>query len=422
MGKAKNLKKRVKSYTKIKQLNPRIRQLVSVAQQLKFKTLASELEAILIEAELIRIHQPSFNIRLKDDKSPIYIHITAETFPRVLKKRKQEIYKSKIKGTILGPFSSAYKLNEVLVIARKIFPWCDEKGKRKIFHHTMKYSKTKINKACFYYHLNLCPGACVGQIAAVNYQKQIKQLIKFLRGEKQDLLKNLNLQMKKSAEQLLYEQAAIYRNQIQLIKEVTSRQYKLKANAILPTFYQDQTQDALLHLKKIVATFISLPADYQFQRIEGYDVSNIQGKNAAVSMVVFKDGQAEKKEYRLFNIRSLDTPNDYQMLKEALTRRQNQTWPIPNLVIIDGGKGQLKAALSVWHWSNPVISIAKNPDRIIIAQPEANNTKKLNYQVIKLIAQHPTLHLVQQVRDESHRFAKKQHHRLSMRQFIDTKG
>lgn len=408
VGKAKNLRNRVKSYTKIKQLDQRILKLVKTAQKLKFQILESELGAVLIEAELIRIHQPVFNIRLKDDKSPIYLHITNELFPRVLKKRKQEIYKYKLGGTILGPFSSSYKLNEVLKIARKIFPWCDERGKK------------KLNKPCFYYHINLCPGACVDEIATTDYQHNIKQLIKFLRGEKKELLKNLSKQMKNAADKLNYEKAALLKNKIQLIKEVTNKQYKLRINYILPTFTQNKTEDALLHLKKIVSTFVTLPADYAFERIEGYDVSNIQGTNAAVSMVVFQNGKPNKKEYRLFNIKSLQTPNDYQMLKEALIRRQNNPeWPAPNLIVIDGGKGQLRSAMSVWKWTNPIISIVKNPDRIIVAQKKETNTEKLklNYHIVRLPSNHPTLHLIQQIRDESHRFAKKQHQRLRLKNF-----
>src|SRR5260221_143848 len=156
VGKAKNLKNRIASYKQWKTTFGKTRKLVFHAKQLKFSVLESELEALLVETELIRTHQPQYNILLKDDKSPLYVQVTDEDFPRVLTIRKKEIDKGQVKGTILGPFPSAFQLNEVLNIARRIFPWCNG-GKN--------------SRPCFYYHLDLCPGACVGEISAENYQE-----------------------------------------------------------------------------------------------------------------------------------------------------------------------------------------------------------------------------------------------------------
>ena len=407
VGKAKNLKNRVRSYTQIKQLSHRIKQLVVTAEQLKFETLESELEALLVEAELIRTYQPHFNDLLKDDKSPLYIQITDELFPRVKKVRKKEILTKKITGTVLGPFQSAYKVTEVLKIARRIFPWCDK---------NKTGDQTKNIVPCFYYHLDLCPGACVHQISVAQYQETISQLILFLRGKKKAVLQNLKTQMQEAVAQEAFEEAAKLRDQIRVITEVTTKKYRLKPNLVLPTLQLSKTQNGLVYLQKLLSTYSYVPKKYPLERIEGYDVSNTQGTNPAVAMVTFIDGQADTSKYRVFNIKSLTTPNDYHMMKEAIIRRQNHPeWGRPNLVIVDGGKGQIRAALSIWQWDIPIIGIAKNPDRIIIPILDPKNKQSLSslkYHIEKLQGSHPTLQLAQQVRDEAHRFSQKQHKKL----------
>lgn len=412
VGKAKNLKNRLQSYQRFKQLTPRIQTMVSEATQVSWQVLSSELLALLTEAELIRTHQPPYNILLKDDKSPLYILITDDEYPRVLTIRKKEIMTTKPSGMILGPFPSGYKVKEVLKLVRPIFPWCNKAGRPT---HQFK-------KACFYYHLDLCPGACLKKIDPSEYQDRIKHLVLFLRGKNKDLLKHLATEMKTAAEQEDYEQAAEIRDTVQLIESVIDYRRKLRPNLQLPQIQATESQEQLTRLRGILADHLPVPRDYYLHRIEGYDVSNTQGTNPTVAQVTFTDGQPTKQHYRLYNIKSLSTPNDYAMMKEALVRRQTHPeWPIPSLVVIDGGKGQLKAGLSVWHWSCPVISIAKNPDRIIIPQLQANTPDeitartKLQYAVLKLDPNHPALKLVQKVRDEAHRFSKQQHTRLRNR-------
>ena len=248
VGKAKNLKNRVKNYTQLKQLQPRIRTMVKKAKTLRYEVLDSELEALLIEAESINTYQPPFNILLKDDKSPVYIVITQEKYPRVLKKRKKEIEKFAISGTILGPFPSTYKLNEVLKIARKIFPWCNADRKH-----------TKNHRACFYYHLDLCPGVCVHEISAEDYQAQIQQLILFLKGKKKSVLTSLKTAMKNAAQNEKYEAAQVYKQQIEYIEAVTNQKYRLKPNIVLPTFGQNQADLALSYLQKFLSQSLNLP-------------------------------------------------------------------------------------------------------------------------------------------------------------------
>lgn len=394
-------------------------QLVQTATHLKNRELSSELEALLVEAELIRTYRPHFNILLKDDKSPIYVQITDEKFPRVNVVRKNEIISGHLKGHILGPFQSFYKLKEVLHIVRDIFPWCNQRGNGDVSL-----------KPCFYYHIGLCPGACIGEISEQDYAEQSKRLLLFLRGKKKEVMQLLKKQMTNASEKEHYEKAARLRDQIQLITDVTNPQFRLKPDLLLSNPLTSQTnKERVIHLRRALHTYQVVAATGSLQRIECYDVSNISGELAAVAMVTFINGVPANSEYRLFNIRTLNTPNDYHMMKEALQRRQNHPeWGRPDLIVIDGGKGQLRAALNVWHWSNPVVSIAKRPDRIIIPDLETlkdakkesnNNLNGLKYHILKLPESHPGLQLVQHLRDEAHRFSKKQFTRRKVKNMFE---
>jgi len=390
--------------------------MVETATRLKFIKLQSELEALLTEAELIGTYQPPYNVLLKDDKSPIYIHITSEEFPQIHTVRKQQVVREKLSGTILGPYQSSYRIKEVLRIARRIFRWCSDPQSR------------KKSKACFYFHLGQCSGACSGLINSSEYQEMIKSLILFLRGKTSLVAKNLDSELEKAILSENFERAAIIRDQLNIIREVTSKQYRMKPSLqLLPQLSAKKTDDGLVFLSKILKDYIAVPLSHKLEKIEGYDASNLSGTNAAVALVSFTNGEPDKADYRSFNIKSLSTPNDYKMLQEALQRRQNHPeWGKPSLLVIDGGKGQLRAALRVWLWRTPIISIAKRPDRIIIPaiefhQKEAGqpyDIENLKYHVLKLPEQHPALRLITQVRDEAHRFSKKQHTKLRARALV----
>lgn len=404
--------------------------MVSQAETIKFKVLESELQALLVEAELIRTYQPEFNTLLKDDKSPLYIQITNELYPRVLKVRKKEVIKKSLDstGTVLGPYPSAYKTSEVLKIARKIFPWCN----KKLAHEDRR---NESNQPCFYYHIDQCPGACIGEISKEEYQKNITNLVDFLKGKKKTVEKALKEKMAQDIETQDYEDAAVVRDQLKLIAEVTSKQHKLKPELTTAALKEKVSEDGVIYLQKILSQYLNLPKQMPLTRIEGYDVSNIQGTNPAVSMVTFTDGEPDTDQYRVFNIKTLNTPNDFYMLQEALTRRQNhQEWGIPNLVLIDGGKGQVKSVLKIWDWYTPVIGIAKHPDRLVLPYIESGSVQnsihitkdsskqtlsKIKYHLVKLEPNHPTLKLIQQIRDESHRFAQKQHKKKRLQSMFE---
>jgi excinuclease ABC subunit C len=267
------------------------------------------------------------------------------------------------------------------------------------------------------------------KITPEKYKENIDKLELFLRGKTTEVSAKLESEMKLSASNQEFETAAEIRDTINLIDEVTHQKKRLKPELTTPGLMAQLSSDGTIYLQDILAENLRRARQTPLKRIECFDVSNIGGKNAAVAMVTFIDGKSDHSEYRLFNIRSIDTPNDYQMLREAIARRQNHPeWGKPDLIIIDGGKGQVRAALSVWTWDIPVIGIAKDPDRLVIPLLEFNGrpqkvTQKsvINYQMLKLPTNHPGLKLVQQLRDEAHRFSKKQHSRLRVKNMLQSK-
>ncbi len=399
VGKAKNLKARLSSYRYITSRDSKTKQMLQQAEKIKFKTTDSELEALLIEAELIKLYQPRYNLRLTDDKSPLYIYITSSPIPHVKVGRKEHLNKFNIKkSNQFGPYPSGLKAKQVLKFIRKIFPFC-----------SATETQIKQKKACFYSHLSLCPGICTGQISKTDYLKNIANLKAFLKGKKKHILRSLKQELKVASTKNQFELALLLRDKIQLIENLTNSPKKPELN--LPTLEQDESGNKLKHLTRILRLHTSLPKNYQLNRIEAYDVSNLEGLKPTASMVVFTNAKPQTSEYRMFSIKTLKTPNDPGMLKEALNRRaKHHDWPTPNLILIDGGITQLKAALSAVTWNIPVVSIAKNPDRLILPPTGFNSAG----QFIKLTLEPswPATKLLQHLRDESHRFAKNYHLKL----------
>ncbi len=405
MGKAKQLRRRLQSYLRLNQLSSRIREMVQLARHVKYQVLTSELSALLTEAELIRTYQPPYNVLLKDDKSPLYIILTQDEFPYVKNIRKKELATIKPQA-VFGPFQSGYQVKQVLQIARPLFRWCDQPG-------------NKEKKPCFYFHLELCDGACCGLVTAQTYHQSLKQLQLFLRGRSTQLIASLTKQRNQQAKLLQYEVAGETQAKITALTAITKTPYQLRPDPT-PISLQASPSDRLKYLGQVLTEFAFIPRTQPLQRIECYDVSNISGSLAVVSQVVFIHGQPDKSQYRSFNIKSLHTPNDVGMLKEALSRRQNHPeWGTPDLVVIDGGKTQLRAALSIWRQSS-VISIAKNPDRLVIPRRPATEplSSASGLVVVKLKPNHPALLLIQALRDEAHRFAKYKHTRRRDKQLF----
>jgi excinuclease ABC subunit C len=396
VGKAKNLDHRLKSYSRIHHLLPKTKQLVLHTRQVKYQTLDSELQALLIEAELIRTHQPHYNILLKDDKSPLYIVISKSDYPSVKPIRRSDLKTTANYRRLFGPFPSSRQVKTVLKLGRRLFPYC-----------TVSDSTKPPTRACFYSHINLCPKACTGSISVKNYQLNIKRLELFLSGKQKQILHQLTKDIDLYSRQQQFEQAMVAKQQYQAITYVFTH-YRLAQNhQPLPQLSQDLTKEALLSLKNLL--YHQGFASINFNRIETYDVANLMGQSAAVSMVVAVNGQISKDQYRHFKINTLKTPNDVGMLKEALSRRQKHPeWGIPDLIVLDGGKTQVNGVKSILTWSVPVIGLAKQPDRLY-----------LHNHYLPLDPRSLGSKLLISLRDEAHRFSRRLHHHLDLKQLFE---
>lgn len=353
IGKAGNLRRRVSSYF-LRPHDARISQMVSDIKTIDFLETDNALEALILEAKLIKDKKPPYNIKDKDDKSFLFIEITDEEFPRVLLVRG----KSLSAGKRYGPFTSASSAREAIRILRKIFPWST--------HPESKIGSYK--KPCFEYEIGLCPGTCVGAISKKDYMKNIKGLKMFLSGQKNKLINSLKKDMALASKELRFEDAS-----------------KLKKKIFSLEHIQDA---ALLGEADIVSTDDKT-------RIEGYDISNISGDSAVGSMVVFVGGSPKRDEYRKFKIRSILEPNDVGMMKEMVSRRLKNDWPLPDFMLVDGGIAQVNAVRSSVLEAGlkiPIIGMVKGPDRKktdLVGDKVVNINKKI----------------LEKVRDEAHRFA-----------------
>ena len=367
VGKAANLKRRVSSYF-TRPHDSRLEKLVSEIKRIDYRQTDTALEALILEAELIKRYRPFFNIKDKDDKSFLYFEITKDVYPRVMLVRGRETKK----GERFGPFTSASSAREAGKILRRIFPWN--------IHPPEKIGKFK--RPCFDFEIGLCPGTCVGLADKAGYRKNISNLKMFLKGKKKTLIKNLEKEMSKASEVLDFEKAEKIKRQI---------------------FSLNHIQD------------IALIKDNEFPtgekiefRVEGYDISNISGDSAVGSMVVWENGDLNPNEYRKFRIRTIKQADDTGMMKEMMGRRLKNNWPLPDLILVDGGLGQMsaaRAALSEAGLKIPIVGIAKGPtrkaDRLIGAVPES-------------VSKNDLLSL----RDEAHRFAISYHKKVRGEKFL----
>jgi excinuclease ABC subunit C len=387
VGKAKNLKNRLGSYRRQAQLDEKTRAMLSAANRVKYQELDSEVEAIITEARLIKLYQPQYNLILKDDRSPVYLAITKEAYPRILTLRKNDINSFDVPiRHYYGPFSSSRTLKLILERLRHIFPYCNAAPAQK-----------KQRRACFYFHLNLCPGACLGIIPPGQYKKNIRQISWFFLNKKKRLLSSLKQEMLAASKNQDYALAAQIKAQLQALTWFWQAQF---LPLELPQLSDDQVNVELNNLFKL-----------PIHRIETYDISNLSGTNQTGGMVVATDGRIDKKEYRLFNIRGLSSPNDPGMMTEMIARRlKHPEWPYPDLIVVDGSVTQIKAAKKVVPKNILIVGLAKNPDRLVF------------YDGIKLIR--PLLvgsaaaRLLIQLRDEAHRFGHQQHLRLRAKTFF----
>lgn len=353
IGKASSLKRRVLSYFQRPQ-ETRIEQMLSQVQNIDIQKTDSVIEALFLENDLIKKYKPKYNVKLKDDKTFLGIFITKEDWPRVMPAR---ITQKLPKGEFYGPFPSTGQVREALQIIRKIFPF--------------RVSCSPMSgKACFEYHLGMCPGVCAGKLTKEEYNKTIKQIKLFLKGQKKSVIKELEKEMRLAAKSTDFEKAAKIRDRIFALKH-------LQDVALIK-------EDDILHPEDIPA------------RIEAYDISNISGSFSVGSMVVFTEGLIDKSQYRKFKIKSVEGSDDIASLKEIVSRRLDHTeWSYPEIILVDGGKGQVNGVQEILKSRRiniPVVGIAKGPDR---NKDEIIGAENLSTDKMLLL----------RVRDEAHRFA-----------------
>jgi len=370
IGKATSLNDRVKSYFSndlIATRGPLIIDMIFKANKLDYIKTDSVLEALILEAELIKKHQPKYNTKEKDDRSYNYVVITKEDFPRVLIERGKTIdFKNKKLSTLnlelstyYGPYTNGTQLKEALGIVRKIFPFRDRclpvtishknlKSKKNNFESEKLVNKTGLNnkesvsgkigqdKPCFNYQIGLCPGTCIGAISKKEYSYIIKNIKLFFEGKKTQIVKNLEREMKKFAKNQEFEKAG-----------------KIKRTIFALNHIQDisllKSEDLKLNKQEKL-------------RIEAYDVAHISGTANVGVMVVIENGELKKSDYRKFKIRE-SKQNDIAGLKEILERRlRHEEWPMPEIIVVDGGKAQINMAREILknHKKIKVVSVLKD--------------------------------------------------------------
>ena len=399
VGKAKDLKKRVSSYFSNKALDAKTLKLVSEIRSLDHILVNSEIEAFLLESTLIKKHKPFYNIKLIDDKSYPYIAITKGVSQSIIIVR-NTLDKN---AEYFGPYTDAGVLKTVLKLLRKIFPYQSVKNHAK--------------RTCLYYHLGLCPCVQMHPENIESYRKNIARIKKFLKGETKSVIKDLKNEQKDFIKSEEFEHAADVQKKIDFIDLITSENYDPFRYMEQPDYYYQRITDELNSLEQILSPYFS---DIKLKRIECYDISNFQGKEATGSMVVFVNGDKSSKDYRRFKIKLKDTPDDFFMMREMLNRRfKHDGWENPDLIVIDGGKGQVSAALTalVNRGKNiPLIGLAKREETIVLPQKQMG--LKLEFLEIKLPNETGGINLLRRIRDEAHRFAITYHRLLRKKQFL----
>ena len=392
VGKAKNLKKRVSSYfINRSSLLEKTRILVSKTSKIKAVQAHSEIEALLLEVNYIKKYNPVYNARLTDGKAYPLINITIkDKYPKILIARRSDDKKNNL---YFGPFPNAGAMKLVLKTIRRIFPYVSVKNHPK--------------RICLYFHLGLCPCPPFFDSPELRkgYKINIRHIIKFLEGKSKKVIKDLEIERDDESKKENFEKAQKIQKQIDSINIVTNSSYKVFGEEINANLKDDlldeESRELAKHFKNTTSQVGNL------RRIECFDISNISGKFAVGSMVVFINGEKETSLYRRFKIRfTKDVPNDFAMISEVVSRRLNHNeWPFPDLIIVDGGKGQVSSVVKVLKRKNlnlALIGIAKREETIITS----------DLLEIKLPKNSKALLLVMRIRDEAHRFAITYHRNL----------
>lgn len=373
VGKAVSLRTRVQSYFRTKKDRFKTELLVTHIVDLDVIETSSEAEALLLEASLVKTYNPKYNIELKDGKTYPYIQITKEDFPLIsvtrLNTRKGTVDVKKVE--LFGPYTNVTLIKEALIIIRKIF--------------TFRSCQPLPDKDCLDFHIGLCQAPCVGRISRREYKRNVAHVRLILEGKKDLLYKQLTERMEKLSQAKKFEEAAKVRDQIRAIGALYS------STKDLNFFKEGEQLQRILNLPK------------RPERIECFDISNTYGEQKVGSMVSFFNGRPDKSNYRKFKIKEVGGIDDFQCMAEVIRRRysrlQREGKAYPDLIMVDGGKGQLSAAqeeLKKLNLSLPLISLAKQLEEVFVPGKRAS---------IVLPRNSLALQLLQRLRDEAHRFA-----------------
>ena len=404
VGKAAVLRNRVRQYfQKSRNRDPKTEALVAEIVDIDWMVVESELEALFLEAEMIRRYMPRYNILLRDDKAMSYIRIDYDSdYPTVTTSRRPLDDGARY----FGPYFSTYAVRQSLKLLRKIFPFAT---KRQVGQ----------KRATLHYHIGLDPGLEEGRTSLEDYRANLRKLIAVIQGRRKTIVKELERDMKRSAKNSEFEKAAKLRNQLFALNGLN------KQVIFSDKEFLDISKD---HALNELVNLLSMTS-YPF-RIEGYDISHMQGTDVVASMVVFTNGVSNKAEYRKFKTK-INHNNDFYNMNETIKRRLSEknrkNWGVPSLVLIDGGKGQLDAAIQARDECGcntiPIIGLAKREEQIVVHNMKSNVTLNMltinelggfiteseDFTLINIPHNTNIVKLLQRIRDESHRFAVSYH-------------
>ncbi len=410
VGKAAVLRNRVRQYfQKSRGRDPKTEALVVEIADLDWMCVDSEIEALFLEAEMIRRYMPRYNIDLRDDKAMSYIRIDYDSdYPTVTTTRRPLDDGARY----FGPYFSTLAVRQSLKLLRRIFPFA-----------TRKIPGQK--RATLHYHLGLDPGLEEGRTSLEDYRANLRKLIAIIQGKRKNIINELERDMKRAAKAQNFEQAARLRNQLFWLRGLDTQ--VIFSDKEFLDISKDHALNELVNL---------LSLDNFPYRIEGYDISHQQGSDVVASMVVFTNGVSNKAEYRKFKTK-FDHNNDFynmnETLKRRLAERNRKAWGLPSLVLIDGGKGQLDAAIKARDASGyqqiPFIGLAKREEQVVIQKGKSNVTlnestlqslggftsESEDFILVNLPHNTNLVKLLQRIRDESHRFAVSYHSVLKVK-------
>lgn len=414
IGKAAVLRNRVRQYFQAsRNRDPKTEALVEEIADIDWMVVESEIDALFLEAEMVRRYLPKYNILLRDDKSSLFVRISyGSPHPTVSFTRRP----MDDKAEYFGPYFNGGEVRRALKYLRKIFPYST-------------HSSVVPKRACLQYHLGLCPGIEEGKTDLKEYRANLRKLMQYLKGERVQLVREIERDMKRSAADKDFETATELRNQLFALKGL-SRQIVFSDKEFMD-ISKDQGLSGLAQL---------LGLEQAPRVIEGYDISHMQGTDNVASMVVFSNGVPKKSAYRKFKLR-IPGNDDFAHMNEAITRRlrekNRKDWGVPDLFLIDGGKGQLAAALNARNEAGisvPMIGLAKREEEIILKKSDIKSSTEdrslaaipaldtaflaelggfmsESGEFITISLPHSThiVKLLQRIRDESHRFAVSYH-------------